>query len=127
MKPPTMQVTPSISYRGMRRPEPLDAEIVERIERLGRFTRSIVGCRVLVELRERHQEGGSRYRVRVDLAVPGETIVATRASNHHAAVAVREAFDAVRRQLQDLVHRQRSPMASRRRAARAAARVRAAG
>jgi cold shock CspA family protein len=89
-----------------------------------------MGCRVLVELADRHHASGSRYHVRIDLTVPGEEIVvAHEASLHataqdvdaetatkvaepdperkHARVAVREAFGIARRRLQDHGRRQR--------------------
>jgi cold shock CspA family protein/ribosome-associated translation inhibitor RaiA len=108
----------------------LDSEIRTRIHRLETYYRSIMGCRVLVELGERHHESGNRFHVRIDLTVPGdEIVVAHDASLHasaidteverarkadepdperkHARVAVREAFDIARRRLQDHARRQR--------------------
>ena len=125
-----MRLTPAITFRGMDHSEALESEIHARIARLETYYRSIMGCRVLVELAQRHHEAGNRYHVRIDLTVPGEEIVvAHEASLHataqdidaerarkadepdperkHARVAIREAFDAARRRLQDYARRQR--------------------
>ena len=125
-----MQLTPTITFRGMDRSEALESEIRARIHKLETYYRSIMGCRVLVELAQRHHATGNRYHVRIDLTVPGEEIVVTHdASLHataqdiglekarkadepdperkHARVAVREAFDIARRRLQDYGRRQR--------------------
>ena len=125
-----MQFIPTITFRGMAHSDALEADIRSRITKLGRYHRSIIGCRVLIEFVQRHHEAGNRYHVRIDLNVPGEEIaVAHEASLHAAAqardaqtiprhaetdpvhkhvyVAVRDAFDIARRRLQDRVRRRR--------------------
>jgi cold shock CspA family protein/ribosome-associated translation inhibitor RaiA len=125
-----MQLTPTITFRGIEPSAALEAEIRSRIHNLEKYYRAIMGCRVVVEFVQRHHETGNRYHVRIDLTVPGEEIVvAHEASLHataqdidveearkadepdperkHARVAVREAFDAARRRLQDYAQRQR--------------------
>lgn len=76
----------------------------------------IVSCHVVVEAPHRHHQGGL-YAVRVELGVPGEHIVAGRSPAEHAAhadahVAVRDAFRAVRRQLEDHIRRARGDVKS---------------
>lgn len=125
-----MQLTPTITFRGIERTTALETEILTRLGKLETYYRSIMGCRVLVELVQRHHKAGNRYHVRIDLTVPGEEIVvAHEAGVHataqdvdaekltkvaesdperkHARVAVREAFDIARRRLQDYARRQR--------------------
>jgi cold shock CspA family protein/ribosome-associated translation inhibitor RaiA len=125
-----MQLTPTITFRGVERTAALETEVLTRLRKLGNYYQGIMGCRVLVELLQRHHEAGNRYHVRIDLTVPGEEIVvAHEAGLHataqdvdvakftkvaesdperkHARVAIREAFDIARRQLQDYARRQR--------------------
>jgi cold shock CspA family protein len=125
-----MQLPPTITFRGIEPSADLEADIRARIARLETYCGSITGCRVLVELAERHHEAGNRYHVRIDLTVPGgEVVVGHDASLHaaaqdiaiektrkadepdpqrkHARVAIREAFDVARRRLQDYGRRQR--------------------
>jgi len=98
-----------ISFRNMDRSEALEREIAERAEKLERFSDRIMGCRVLVETRHRHQQG-NLYHVRVDLALPGDDIIVDREadldhSHEDVYVAVRDAFDAARRRCEDQVRR----------------------
>lgn len=127
-----MQLTPIITFRGVERTEALEADVLERVRKLDTYHPSIMGCRVLIELMQRHHEAGNRYHVRIDLTVPGDEIVVTheagphataqdveterltkgaesesRPERKHARVAIREAFDIARRQLQDYARKQR--------------------
>ncbi len=125
-----MQLTPTITFRGVHRTDALEADILTRLRKLETYYSRIMGCRVLVELLQRHHEAGNRYHVRIDLTVPGEDIVvsheagphATAQDMHadtlhkvaesdperkHAHVAIRAAFDVARRRVQDYARRQR--------------------
>jgi ribosome-associated translation inhibitor RaiA len=71
-----------------------------------------MSCRVVIELHHRHHHQGNLYHVRVDLKVPDAEIVASREpAEHHAHedvyVAIRDAFNAVRRRLEDYIRRRR--------------------
>jgi len=71
-----------------------------------------MSCRVVVEPAGKHHQHGNLYEVRIDLTVPGEEIVVTREPSQHIEyrdiqVALRDAFDSARRQLEDYVRRQR--------------------
>jgi cold shock CspA family protein len=84
----------------------VEQSVREHVAKLERFAPDLVSCRVTVEAPHRHQSQGKLYVVRVDLRFPGGEAVASRApSAHHSHedvnVAVRDAFKAVRRQLQD--------------------------
>jgi cold shock CspA family protein len=125
-----MQLTPIITFRGIGRATALEREIQARLHKLETYCRRIMGCRVLVELVQRHHQAGNRYHVRIDLTVPGEEIVVSHEAGlhataqdidapeltkggesnrerKHARVAVKEAFDIARRRLQDYARRQR--------------------
>ncbi len=107
-----MQVPLQITFRGMEPSEALEAAIRKRAEKLERFYDHIISCRVAVERRHRHHHKGNLYHVRVDVTVPHGEIVASRDpgkdhSHEDAYVAIRDAFDAVRRQLEDYARRQR--------------------
>jgi CBS domain-containing protein len=82
-------------------------EVVDHVRKLEHFFDGIVACHVVLSGPHRHRKGGL-YRVRIDLTVPGEMIVVDRDagldhSHQDARVAVREAFLAARRKLQDYV------------------------
>jgi cold shock CspA family protein/ribosome-associated translation inhibitor RaiA len=81
-------------------------ELEERIRALERFFDRIVSCRVVVEPSSRRHETGNLFRVLVELTVPGQQIVVQRDppekhSHEDVEVAIRDAFKAARRQLED--------------------------
>src|SRR3569623_1895932 len=98
-----MQTPAEISFHNTERSEFLEADIRERIAKLEEFFDGIVKCRVVVELPHKHQQQGSEFQVRIQLAVPRRERVADRHTHEDAFVAVREAFDALKRQLEDYV------------------------
>jgi len=106
-----MQVPLQITFRHMPSSESLSALIRERAEELERFYDRIISCRVAVELQHARHHKGNLFRVRIDLNVPGKEIVvgydpADRA-HEDAYVAARDAFDAMRRLLEDYVRERR--------------------
>jgi ribosomal subunit interface protein len=96
-----------ITFRNIDASPTVEAKVRERARELERFSDRIISCRVLIEAPKRHRQG-DLYHVRVDLKIPGKEIVVKRdPPEHHAHedvyVAVRDCFDAVRRQLEDHV------------------------
>jgi ribosomal subunit interface protein len=103
-----MTVPLQITFKDMEPSPALEARIREKAARLERFESDIMRCRVTVEAPHRHHHKGRLYRLRVEVVVPRGDIVVTReGSQNHAHedpyVAVRDAFDAVVRQLEDHV------------------------
>jgi ribosomal subunit interface protein len=92
--------------------EALATKISNRADKLKKFCDSIVGCRVAVESRHHHHAKGRHFRLRVEVTVPGEKLVADREPDAHHAytdvyVAIRDAFDTMQRQLEDYERRRR--------------------
>ena len=90
----------------------IEASIRERVKRLDRFYDRIMNCRVVVEASHKHHHKGNQYRVRIDLTVPGEELVVSRDPDERQIhedvyVAIRDAFDAMRRQVEDFARRRR--------------------
>jgi ribosomal subunit interface protein len=101
-----MPVPLQITFRNVTPSEAVESAIRERFDRLSRFHDHIMSCRVWVESPHRHRHKGQLFEVRVDVTVPGGEILAMRNPDQRAAhediyVALRDAFDAVKRQLQD--------------------------
>lgn len=101
-----MQLPLQITFRNMDSSPTVEAKVRERAEELERFHRDIISCRVIIEPATRRRHQGRLYHIRVDLKVPGKEIVVKRdPSEHHTHediyVAVRDGFDAARRQLED--------------------------
>ena len=101
-----MMLDSQITFHGVDRSAAIEDAIIKRIQRLEKFYDRIMGCRVAVEAPHRHQRSGKHYRVRIDLTVPGGEIVVGREPDETAAhadvyVAIRDAFNALGRRLQD--------------------------
>ena len=99
-----------ISFRGMATSPAVEAQVRRRAEELQQFSDRVAACRVTLEAAHRRHRQGTIYRVHIELAVPGGTIVANREPGENHAhedmhVAIRDAFDAARRQLQDHMRR----------------------
>jgi ribosomal subunit interface protein len=97
-----------VSFRNMDRSDALEVKVRERVDRLERFFDHIISCRVVIEAPHRHHNKGKHYNVRVELAVPGKTLLVnrdptSRQAHEDAHVALRDAFQAMQRQLQDYV------------------------
>ncbi|MEQ6341016.1 MAG: HPF/RaiA family ribosome-associated protein [Gammaproteobacteria bacterium] len=102
-----MKLPLQITARDVSLSETAETAIREKAAKLDTFYDKIMACRVLVEAPHRSQHQGVLYNVRIDLTVPGSELVVKRESHEDIYVAIRDAFDAARRQLQDFVQRQR--------------------
>jgi cold shock CspA family protein/ribosome-associated translation inhibitor RaiA len=101
-----MQEPLRIAFRNMEPPIGAEDEVRNRAAELERFFDRIIACSVVVEAHHRRHHQGNLYHVRIELIVPEREIVVRREpALHHAHeelhVAIRDAFDAAQRQLQD--------------------------
>ncbi|GIW70768.1 MAG: raiA ribosome-associated inhibitor A [Planctomycetota bacterium] len=107
-----MQIPLEIAFRGVEPSPAIEQKIREKAAKLERFYDRITSCRVAVELPHQQHRKGNQYRVRIELTVPGREIVvardpAERDDHGNVYAAIQDAFDAVRRQLQDFVSARR--------------------
>ncbi|MHB8744493.1 MAG: HPF/RaiA family ribosome-associated protein [Sulfuricaulis sp.] len=102
-----MQNPLHVTLKDMPQSEAVESRIREKADKLSRFYDRIISCRVVVESPQRHHHQGKLYSVRIDLMVPGSELVANRAQDEDVYVAVRDAFEAITRQLEDYARRQR--------------------
>lgn len=107
-----MKLPLQITYRNIDPTPALEKAIRSRAAKLDQTRHGITACRVALEAPHRHHHKGRRYRVRVDLTVPGAELVAGRRSAREAAhedayVAIRDAFRAARRELDGFIGRRR--------------------
>jgi cold shock CspA family protein/ribosome-associated translation inhibitor RaiA len=95
-----------VTFKDMDPSPALEARIREKADWLERFKQGILRCHVTVTAPHRHHRQGRLYSVHVEIVAPDGDMVATRGrpqdhAHEDAFVAVRDAFDAVRRQLED--------------------------
>jgi len=107
-----MQTAAQVSFDDLPVDEAVRDAALEHVAELERFSHRITGCHVVVAQPHRHHREGRLYSVRIDLVVPGGEIVVNRDQHlDHAHedvfVALRDAFAADRRRLEDHVRRMR--------------------
>ncbi|MFI5305890.1 MAG: ribosome hibernation-promoting factor, HPF/YfiA family [Polyangiales bacterium] len=106
-----MQRPLQISFRGMESSPAIEERIQERVGRLERVFDRITSCHVTVEAPHQHHQKGRIFDVRIDLRVPGAELMTKHEGSHNHAhedvyVALRDAFDAAERRLEDYAQRQ---------------------
>jgi cold shock CspA family protein len=102
-----MQVPLQITMQGFEHSAALEADIRLHAQKLERFHPRVVSCRVTVEEMRRHHRQGRQFSVRIDLRVPGDEIVVNLDHAEDVHVAVRDAFDSARRQLEETIRERR--------------------
>lgn len=107
-----MKIPLQITFRDIDRSDAMEAAIREKADKLDRFYAHIMSCRVAVSREHQHRHQGNLYQVHIDITVPNHEIVVTRSPDQHHAhedfyVALRDAFNAATRQLENHVRKQR--------------------
>jgi cold shock CspA family protein/ribosome-associated translation inhibitor RaiA len=131
-----MEIPLKITFRDMAPSPAIEANIREKAAKFDELYDRVMSCHVIVEAPHRHHHKGKAYQVCIYLTVPGGELVINRAPKHldaaktaqpeelekalaeshepskHAAhedvyVAIRDAFNAAGRKLQDHARRRR--------------------
>lgn len=101
-----MQIPLDITFKDVAASDAVEARVRELVGKLERVYDRITRCEVVVELPHRRRRQGRQFHVRVRLTVPGGELVTSRdpgpdEAHEDVYVALRDAFLAVRRQLED--------------------------
>lgn len=96
-----------IRFLGLSPSPAVEAAARQKAAALDRFCDTLMSCRVTIELQHKHQQQGRPFAVRIDVTLPGSELVVDRVENEDAHVALRDAFDNMTRQLQDVQRRER--------------------
>lgn len=107
-----MELTPQITLKDISHSEAVEAKIRTKIEKLNQFYDRIMACRVAVESPQRRHHQGKLFAVRIDITVPGRELVVNRIEHEDLYVAIRDAFDAAKRQLEEFSRKQRGDVKS---------------
>ncbi|MFZ2650161.1 MAG: HPF/RaiA family ribosome-associated protein [Burkholderiaceae bacterium] len=103
-----MKLPLQVSFRDMAALPSLDGEIRRRAAKLERFVPDLISCHVVIDASANRHRQGHVYAVKVDVRVPGEELFAgERQAHEEIAIALREAFDAMTRRLEDYARRRR--------------------
>ena len=107
-----MSLALQITFRHMDPSPALETRIRELATRLEKFSEHIMRCHVIVEPPAHHQHQGFLYDFRIDITLPGEEIAIRHAhpadhAHEDPYVALRDAFRAARRKLEDYERKRR--------------------
>lgn len=107
----TSTIPLQINFRHLANSEAVESRVRHKVALLGNIYPNIQHCRVTIEQLHRHHTQGAHFHVRIDVAVPGHELIADRAPDQNQAytdvyVVLRDAFDAMRRQLETLLRQQ---------------------
>lgn len=102
-----------LQFREIERNERIYNSVWDHADKLERIYDRIVSCEVVVSAPHRHKKNGLIYHIQIRLYVPGEDIFINSEPEKDGAhknvyVAIRDAFDAAQRKLEDLVRRERA-------------------
>ena len=112
-----MSLALQITFRHMDPSPALETRIRELATRLEKFSEHIMRCHVIVEPPAHHKHQGFLYDFRVDITLPGEEIAIRHAhpadhAHEDPYVALRDAFRAARRKLEDYERKRRRDVKS---------------
>jgi ribosome-associated translation inhibitor RaiA len=122
-----MNLPVQTTFRNMDHSEAVVARLQTEADKLSKYFDRITSCRVVVEAPHHHHRRGDTFHIRIELGVPGKELVVGHEPTLRAAlkhedearwrkhleinaphkdvyVAIRDAFMAMRRQVQDYVH-----------------------
>lgn len=111
-----MRITPEISYRGVDKTAALDQLIHEKLEKMEQFYHQISSCRIAVEKIHDHPDGGSPYKVRLDITVPESREIVVNEKPKEGVqyppleAVIRDAFETANRQLKEMNEQQHNHM-----------------
>jgi ribosome-associated translation inhibitor RaiA len=101
-----MQMPLQIAFRHLEPSPAVEERARQLAHELEQFSSSILRCRVTIDCPHKHQTQGRKFEVHLEIVVPDKHITVSRshpASDDHedVYVALRDAFDAATRQLQE--------------------------
>jgi ribosomal subunit interface protein len=102
-----MKQAPEVRFVGMEPSEALAAAVLDKSAKLDRFHPSIMSCHATVELAHKHRRQGRPFAVHLEVGLPSHDLTVNRVEHEDPYVAVRDAFDDMKRRLEDKVRRLR--------------------
>lgn len=94
-----------ITWLGLESSDAIDASARAKADKLDQFHPNIMACKVTIELVAKHQQQGRDFAVRIGVTVPQQELHVDRVHNEDVYIALRDAFDDMKRQLDDIKER----------------------
>lgn len=86
----------------------MESSAREHARKLDSLAPDIMACRVSIDLAHKHKHQGRQFGVRIDLTLPGHELVVNHVQHEDAHIALRDAFEKMKRQLEDVVRKRQA-------------------
>ncbi len=95
-----MRLPLQVTFKNVPPSGAIESHIIEKAQKLDRFSERIMSCRVVLDSTQRRHRQGKLFGVRVDITVPRKEFV-TSAEDEDIYVAIRDAFDSAYRVVEE--------------------------
>src|SRR5271154_335784 len=96
-----------VTFRDLPYSESIENSVQEHAEKIRLYCDHYTHCRVVLAISQNHKHQGKLFNPRITLTVPGKEIVVNKQQDEDIYVAIRNAFDALTRQLEDYMRKRR--------------------
>jgi putative sigma-54 modulation protein len=102
-----------ISFKGLDKSRAIEAKIAEKAAKLEKVFDRMTHCRVVVSAPNKHAHKGKNYAIKIDIGIPDHAplILTHESTVGHAQedlqIAIRDAFDAAKRRLDEMADKLR--------------------
>ena len=104
-----MEIPLKLTIQGLEYSDPLEKRIRDQVESLEKSCSRIERCRVAVEFHQKRAHDRKRYTVEIDVTLPGHAIIVTKDRDEDVYVALRDAIDGVRKELDQWIRKGKGP------------------
>jgi ribosome-associated translation inhibitor RaiA len=102
-----MSVPVQIEFHQVTHSSALETLIRGKAGKLEHIFPKLMRCHISINREHRYQQQGNSFNVRIRLLVPGDELIVNRDCHEDIRVALRDAFDAARRQLEEYTQKMR--------------------
>jgi len=103
-----MSASVDIVVKNVESTEAIQSRIQRNVEKLPLFHNNIEFCKVIVDVPQKHKYQGKLFTVHIEIGVPKKRLVVNRKVDENLYIAIREAFAAMKRQLDEYNHKQKN-------------------
>ena len=96
-----------VTIRDMPNSTALEDHIRKKALKLSQYYSHINSCRVVLHVPQKHKHQGKLFSVHIDLTVPGKELAVNHKLDEDVYIAIRDAFNALKRQLESYARKQR--------------------
>ena len=94
-----------VRFLGLTPSEAVETLVRVKARKLEQLAPEMIACRVTIEQLHKHQQQGRPFGVSIDVTVPGREFTVNRVEDEDVYVALRDAFDSIKRQLEGAAQR----------------------